>query len=179
LRIVNVTVEMTFYHLSLLHWCIIVGDVSSRCQWLSIVISYYCAIIRTNNYDRVITIVKCAMTSQANRNCITVDDDSRWRSGWIMLRYAYVLLARCYSQYCSCNLRRNEYNAVPDKMKIKNSVTESWSLFIFHQHDGSFPISFLALSEFAYEIKYSKYVRHKTVHSEFPIFLRFICDMIV
>lgn len=53
--------------------------------------------------------------------------------------YAYVLLARYYSRYC--NSRRSEYNAVPDKTKIKDDVTESWSLFILRQHDRLSPAS--------------------------------------
>lgn len=118
-------------------------------RWLFIVISYYCAIIRTYNYDRVITAVKCDdATSQANFAIVPRSTAIRrqWRSEWITLRYAYVSLARCYSRYCGCNSRRSEYDAVPDETKIKDDVTESWSLFILRQHHCLSPrssVSFL------------------------------------
>lgn len=53
---------------------------------------------------------------------------------YVMYMFYSLLLAIHYG----CNSR--EYDAVPDKMKIKDDVTELWSLFIRHQHGGLPPI---------------------------------------
>lgn len=55
---------------------------------------------------------------------------------YVMYMFYSLLLAIYYG----CNSRRSGYDAVPDKMKIKDDVTELWSLFIRHQHDGLSPI---------------------------------------
>lgn len=71
-----------------------------------------------------------------------------------MLRYVYVLLARCY--YHSCNSQfpcKSGYDAVPDKMKIKINVTKCGEVYLFrHQREISasllfFFVSFFRISE--------------------------------
>lgn len=98
-------------------------------------------IIRTCNYDHVIVIVI----------------NARWRARRIGIVLRWMMIGRdgeadelCYVMYMfyslllaihyGCNSRRSEYDAVPDKMKIKDDVTELWSLFIRHQHGGLPPI---------------------------------------
>lgn len=55
---------------------------------------------------------------------------------YVMYMFYSLLLAIYYG----CNSRRSGYDAVPGKMKIKDDVTELWSLFICHQHGGLPPI---------------------------------------
>lgn len=78
------------------------------------------------------------------------------------LRYRYCI---CFTRSvvtrdiaAAIRARRSEYNAVPDKTKIKDDVTESRSLFILRQHDRLSPRSrLLSRVPSALRIRYVHY----------------------
>lgn len=130
--------ETILYHLSLLHRRNVIDGVTSRYRWLLLSLAIV-TIIRTCNYDHVIVIVI----------------NARWRARRIGIVLRWMMIGReadelCYVMYMfyslllaiyyGCSSRRSEYDTAPDKMKIKDDVTELWSLFIRHQRDGLPPI---------------------------------------
>lgn len=97
---VNVTVEMILYHPSLLHGRVAFGDVLFRC--LAIVISYYCAIIRAYNCDRIITIVKRGDDGPGrNWNYVTLDGGSSRHCTTKQMNYVTLCISFTCSLLCA------------------------------------------------------------------------------
>lgn len=126
--------------------------------------------------DRIITIVKCALTNRSSRNCVTFGATLRRDGEADELCYVMHMFYSCPLLHCDSAIRvaGSGRNTVPDKSKIKDDITESWTIcyFIPTIANAFPPLPFALLFAYIYEVRTYLYVsdrQGRSVRREFAI----------